>query len=227
MLETGDLLVTTDAAIALAGACGGGAGIITIAGTGHISMGRSADGRLARAGGWGYLFGDEGGGFWTACEAVRAAMRVHENWGTPTTLHARLLEATGHTDANDMMHDLYTAAWPRKRIAALSRIVDEEAANGDAESLHILHRGAAELLTISAIVRRNLFSETEPVRLSPIGSVWNSSPLRDRFVALWTAANPRNSFAPPALGPAAGALLEAFRIAATPVELHNLPDAEK
>ena len=227
MLQAGDLLVTTDAAIALAGACGGGAGIITIAGTGHISMGRAADGRLARAGGWGYLFGDEGGGFWTACEAVRAAMRVHENWGTHTTLHARLLAATGNTDANDMMHELYTAAWPRKRIAALSRIVDEEAESGDAEALDILQRGAAELYRISAIVRRNLFAENEPARLSPIGSVWNSQPLHDRFVQLWTAANPENSFATPAFGPAAGALLEAFRIAAIPVELHNLPDAEK
>ena len=53
MLTVDDLLVTTDAAIALAGACGGGPGIITIAGTGHISMGRGRDGKLARAGGWG------------------------------------------------------------------------------------------------------------------------------------------------------------------------------
>lgn len=227
MLTAQDLLVTTDAAIALAGACGGGPGIITIAGTGHISMGRGHNGKLARAGGWGYIFGDEGGGFWIAREAVRAAMRVHENWGTQTSLHARLLQATGHTEANAMMHAMYTADWPRKRLATLSRIVDEEAEAGDPEARDILQRGAAELMHISTIVRRNLFAPKDPARLSPIGSVWKSRILREKFVNLWTAANPFNTFAPPALGPAAGALLEAFRIAGVTAELHNLPDAEK
>ncbi len=227
MLRVDELLVTTDAAIALAGACGGGAGIITIAGTGHISMGRGADGRLARAGGWGYLFGDEGGGFWTACEAVRAAMRVHENWGVPSTLHARLLDATGHTDANAMMHAMYTADWPRKRLAALSRIVDEEAENGDTEACGILIRGAAELLKISVIVRRNLFRDDEPARLSPIGSMWKSRILRENFVSLWTGENRLNTFAAAALAPAAGALLEAFRISGVTITLHNLPETEK
>lgn len=227
MFPRTELLVTTDAAIALAGACGGGAGIITIAGTGHISMGRGPDGRTARAGGWGYIFGDEGGGFWIACQAVRAAMRVHEGWGATTALHGRLLEATGFTDANAMMHAFYTAEWPRKRVAALSRIIDEEAERGDAEAIDILRRGAAELLTISMAVRRNLFADAADARLSPVGSVWNCRLLRERFVELWTAANPANRFGPPVMGPAAGALLEAFRIAGVPATLTNLPESEK
>jgi N-acetylglucosamine kinase-like BadF-type ATPase len=227
MLSADELLVTTDAAIALAGACGGGAGMITIAGTGHISMGRGLDGRLARAGGWGYLFGDEGGGFWIACQAVRAAMRVHENWGTSTSLHGRLLAATGFEDANAMMHAMYTAEWPRKRVAALAPIVDDEAENGDLEARDILERGAAELMKISGIVRGNLFADDAAARLSPIGSVWRCRLLREHFVALWTRANPLNSFAPPAAGPAAGALFEAFRIGGISASPHNLPESEK
>ncbi|HEU0123202.1 MAG TPA: BadF/BadG/BcrA/BcrD ATPase family protein [Bryobacteraceae bacterium] len=227
MLTAADLLVTTDAAIALAGACGGGPGIITIAGTGHISMGRGPTGQLARAGGWGYLFGDEGGGFWIACQGVRAAMRVHEGWGPATTLHEKLLEATGHSDANVMMHALYTAAWPRKRIAALSRIVDVEAEAGDSAAIDILQRGAAELFTISNAVRGNLFGPAEEARLSPIGSTWKSRILSETFTGLWIASHPRNRFAPPALGPAAGALLEAFRLAGIHPDLQNLPETEK
>lgn len=227
MLAVEELLVTTDAAIALAGACGGGPGIITIAGTGHISMGRGADGQLARAGGWGYIFGDEGGGFWIACQAVRAALRVHENWGTSTTLHARLLAATGFSEANAMMHAMYTADWPRKRVAALSRLVDEEAEAGDPEAIDILTRGAAELMKISGIVRGNLFAPDEGARLSPIGSVWKSRLLRERFIQLWAGENPRNVFQEPAMGPAAGALLEAMRIGGVSPTLHNLPQTEK
>jgi N-acetylglucosamine kinase-like BadF-type ATPase len=126
-----------------------------------------------------------------------------------------------------MMHAFYTAEWPRKRVAALSRIVDEEAERGDAVAISILERGAAELITISGIVRGNLFAADEEARLSPIGSVWKSRILRESFVRQWGQANPYNVFAAPAMGPAAGALLEAFRIAGLSVELHHLPETEK
>src|SRR5258708_5661907 len=63
ILRTEHLLVTHDAAIALSGALAGGPGIITIAGTGSIAYGRNQAGQVARAGGWGYVFRDEGGGF--------------------------------------------------------------------------------------------------------------------------------------------------------------------
>jgi len=46
-------LLTTDAAVALTGATPEGQGIIVIAGTGSIAMGRNAEGRTARTGGWG------------------------------------------------------------------------------------------------------------------------------------------------------------------------------
>src|SRR5262249_10106068 len=53
ILRTNRLVVTTDAVTALAGATAEGQGIIVIAGTGSISFGRNAEGRSARAGGWG------------------------------------------------------------------------------------------------------------------------------------------------------------------------------
>jgi N-acetylglucosamine kinase-like BadF-type ATPase len=43
---------------------GDGAGILVLAGTGSIVLGRTARGRWARAGGLGPLLGDEGSGFW-------------------------------------------------------------------------------------------------------------------------------------------------------------------
>ena len=38
-----------------------GIGVVLVAGTGSIAMGRSPDGNLVRSGGWGPLLGDEGG----------------------------------------------------------------------------------------------------------------------------------------------------------------------
>src|SRR5262249_47105493 len=75
------VVVTNDAVIALTGATATGEGIITIAGTGSIAFGRNREGRTARAGGWGYIFGDEGSGFDIVRRAVRASLRMEEGWG--------------------------------------------------------------------------------------------------------------------------------------------------
>ena len=77
MLSVKKLMVTTDALIALTAAHAGGPGCITIAGTGNIAFARNAEGKVRRAGGWGYIFGDEGAGFDLTRQALRAALRQH------------------------------------------------------------------------------------------------------------------------------------------------------
>src|SRR5688572_15481058 len=53
-------LVVNDALVALVAGAGDNPGVVIVAGTGSIAYGRDAAGRAARAGGWGYLLGDEG-----------------------------------------------------------------------------------------------------------------------------------------------------------------------
>ena len=50
-----------------------GWGVALISGTGSFAFGQSRDGRSTRAGGWGYLFGDEGSGYAIALAGLRAA----------------------------------------------------------------------------------------------------------------------------------------------------------
>ncbi len=90
--------ITDDAFIALTGATGGGPGVIVIAGTGSIAYGRNASGHTARAGGWGYVFGDEGSAFDIVRHALRGALRQEEGWGTVTLLTDRLRHATPMAD---------------------------------------------------------------------------------------------------------------------------------
>ena len=151
ILRAAKLIVTHDAMIALSGATGGEPGVITIAGTGSIAFGRNQSGETARAGGWGYLFGDEGGGFDLVRQAMRAALRFEEGWGPPTTLRVRILEATGARDANGALHRLYTADYPRSRVAVFSRLVDEAAMSGDQVALEILHGAAQQLAMLDRL----------------------------------------------------------------------------
>ncbi len=219
LLRTDRLIVTTDAVIALSGATGGEAGIITIAGTGSIAFGRDAGGRTARAGGWGYLFGDEGGAFYIVRQALRAALRFEEGWGPATPLHGALLAATGAPTANDLLHRFYTTEFPRERIASYARLVDAEAGRGDAVAADILRSAAQELAAITMAVHARLFRPGERVRTAYVGGVFRSAVLLDTYRSLLEM-----EVAPPEYGPAAGALIEAYRAAGLAPRLSNLPD---
>jgi len=223
ILRTERLLVTTDALVALVGATAGQPGIITIAGTGSIAFGRNAQGKTARAGGWGYVFDDEGGAFDLTRQALRAALREEEGWGPPTVLHNLLLEACGAKSANELLHRFYTTEFPRERIASFSKLVDQAARQGDGVAQGILRKAAHELAALAGAVRRQLFQRGEAARVAYIGGVFRSSLLRQDFRAL-VEMEPGNACGPPAHGPAAGALLEAYHAAGLSPKLTNLPE---
>ncbi|MEZ5354072.1 MAG: BadF/BadG/BcrA/BcrD ATPase family protein [Bryobacteraceae bacterium] len=222
----GGLEVTHDGRIALSGAMAGGPGIIVIAGTGSISFGRGAAGKMARAGGWGYVFGDEGGAFDIARQALRASLRMEEGWGGGTALRRALLDATEAESANEMLHWFYRVDWPRSRIARLAPLVDEAARHGDAAAREILHGAAQSLAMLAGAVRGQLFEEGEPVGVAWIGGVFQSEIVRARFQAVCELSGDVRCGAP-AMGPAAGALLEAYRLRGLTVPLTNVPEMEK
>ena len=72
------VVVVNDALVALEAGAPGQAGVVVISGTGSISYGRDGRGQAARSGGWGYVLGDEGSGYWIGRAALRAVLREAE-----------------------------------------------------------------------------------------------------------------------------------------------------
>ena len=223
MIVAGRMTVTHDALIALSGATSGQPGVIAIAGTGSIAFGRNAGGKTVRAAGWGYMFGDEGSGFYITRQALRAALRSEEGWGPVTSLRSVLLDATGAADVNELLHRLYTPEFPRSRIAGLARLVDGAAENGDEIARHILTEAAQQLAIIVAAVRGQLFQSGEPAHVSYAGGVFGSRILLERFRML-VEMEEGNRFSAPAYGPAAGALIEAYQAAEIRCTLSNVQE---
>jgi N-acetylglucosamine kinase-like BadF-type ATPase len=204
--------VTHDAAIALAGATAGQPGIVVIAGSGSIAFGRNVEGCTARAGGWGYLFGDEGSAFWIAREAMRAALRWEEGWGVPTSLRARLLDATGARNLNDLLHRCYTPEFARPRVADLARMVHHAAEQGDLKALEILDAAARELALLALAVRGQLFPGRKPALTSYSGGVFRSRIVLNRFRD-WIMSEAGVQVMPPVYEPVIGALLGSYAAA--------------
>jgi N-acetylglucosamine kinase-like BadF-type ATPase len=227
LVKANHYLITHDAWVALAGATARQPGVVTIAGTGSIAFGKNRGGRSARAGGWGYIFGDEGGAFDIVRQALRAALRYEEGWGEPTALRDYLLgkrtanalcglaEETGAPDAatsaNDLLHRWYRAGSSRDQVAALAPLVDQAAAAGDRVANDILKNAAQQLAALAASVRGQLFPG-EPALVSYWGGVFRSAAIRERFRML-VELDSLNRFTPPRHSPALGALLEAYALA--------------
>jgi N-acetylglucosamine kinase-like BadF-type ATPase len=215
------LIVTDDALIALSGAMAGEPGVITISGTGSIAFGRNAHGERARAGGWGYIFGDEGSSFDITRRALRAALRFEEGWGPATSLHRVLLDTTRSANANELLHRFYTSDFPRRVVAGFSRLVDHAAGAGDAEAIRIISEAAQELLVITKAVSRKLFGR-ESANVAFLGGAFRSDLLLRQFQAL--IENEGDRVRAPRFGPAAGALIEAYQSTGLKVQLSNVPE---
>ena len=212
LLRADRLLVTTDAEIALAGAVEAGQGIVVIAGTGSIALGRGGSGRLVRAGGWGYIFGDEGSAFDIVRQALRAALRMEEGWGPPTTLRDLLLEATAAPTSNELLHRFYTPHWYRAKVASLAPLVDRAAGAADPIAVEILSAAAHHLATLAGSVRAQIWKDEEAVEVAYLGGVFRSMLLLERF-RLLIELESGNRCSPPKHSAAEGALLEADRAA--------------
>jgi N-acetylglucosamine kinase-like BadF-type ATPase len=119
-------------------------GIAVIAGTGSVAWGIDADGRQARSGGWGYLLGDEGSGYWLAREAVRRALHRHDLGKQPDSLDTEVLALNGVHLPTELI-SLFHSGAGRTYWAAQSSAVFDAARSGHEEAAALIDRAAADL----------------------------------------------------------------------------------
>jgi len=126
-----------------------------IAGTGSLALGRSADGRLVRAGGLGFMLGDEGSAWWIGHQAIVRSLRSLEDRDLPTTLIPELLKACRLTAPADFVAWVHHDA-SKADIAAVAPVVAQAAQNQDVLALDILKKASGELaLLVTSVVSRS------------------------------------------------------------------------
>jgi N-acetylglucosamine kinase-like BadF-type ATPase len=92
LTRSGTVVVVNDARLVLP-AAGVGEGVGVICGTGSSAIGNYAD-REAHSGGWGYLLGDEGSGYWVVREALKVLLDRNDDERPLGQLGRQLMEAT-------------------------------------------------------------------------------------------------------------------------------------
>ena len=142
--------VLSDAEAALIGAFTGGPGVVVIAGTGSVAIGRGSSGRLLRAGGFGHVFGDKGGGFWLVREGISRALEAIDGLRGETGLVA-LIEG----EPRDFVLGLMEGDMVR-RTASLAPRVIALADDGDETALEIVGEGLRHLVGLASSLTQRL-----------------------------------------------------------------------
>jgi N-acetylglucosamine kinase-like BadF-type ATPase len=148
--------IVHDAVPVLAAGSPEGWGIALVAGTGSFAFGQSREGRSCRAGGWGFLFGDEGSGYAIAVAGLRAAAQAADGRGPATRLLGAFLEHLQLPSPEALIPIVYHIAGDRAAVAALAEVVLKTAGQNDATARELLDQAARDLAQLVAAVARRL-----------------------------------------------------------------------
>ena len=137
----------------LAAALDHGDGIVVNAGSGSSVTGRRGD-RIERAGGWGHILGDAGGGYSLSMQALRLILREHDLHRAEMDFTAKILHALSLNNFDELVRWVQTA--DKMEIAMLAPVVFEAGAAGDARMMEIIEEGARVLCEYTEAVADRL-----------------------------------------------------------------------
>jgi len=139
-------------------------GIVTISGTGMITVGFSPGSmEQLRASGMGPLLGDRGSGYDIGVDLLRKVCEADDGRGPKTIMTSMLLE---HLKLSSVM-DLIGWAYGDKewsRFAALSRIVYKAYSKGDEMAVEVIKGAASDLAcSVMAVVKRSTYKLSDEI----------------------------------------------------------------
>jgi N-acetylglucosamine kinase-like BadF-type ATPase len=176
------IMVESDGMIALLGATLGKPGIIVIAGTGSFVLGMDAGGRTFRAGGWGPILGDEGGGATLGREAIRGMLRAEDGREPATSLRRAILDHFHVRTPDELVTRIYRRPQTPREYARLWPLLLREAGQGDKLARSMLRKGGEELAQTIEVVARGLRSRNRTIPVIFAGGVLSCDSLLRRTI---------------------------------------------
>ncbi len=176
-----EIVIHTDVAVAFDDAFPAGPGILLLAGTGSVALGRGPTGAMARCGGWGADFGDEGGGAWIGRRALSIVAAASDGREPGTALTGAMLTATESDEVTDLI--AWAADATAARFATLAPAVFQVADGGDLRANALLDMATEELALHARALARQLFADERaavPIALTG-GLLGPRMPLRKRL----------------------------------------------
>lgn len=207
-----NVVVVTDAEIALYATTLGKSGLVVIAGTGSVCLGKNDEDKSAISGGWGPLAGDEGGGVGIARDALHAVAKASDGRGKATELSERASEYFRAAGPENLIVAIYSPQVDNTRIAGFARLVVESALDGDKIAVDILNDAGRELGIAAVAVITKLKLQNQKVPIGCVGSIFNAGKiLTEPMLETVRKIAPNAFLTEPLMPPAHAAALMAMR----------------
>jgi glucosamine kinase len=192
LVRSGRVVVTNDAVTSYLGAIGFEPGAVVAAGTGVIALAGDRDGNFARSDGWGYILGDDGGGYYIGRRGLASALRAHDGRGGSQGLLQRAKDEFGKPES---LRDLvYSSPNPAGEVARFAREVAEAAREGDSVAEEIWAISAREVAQTATAALGRVFVPDAPVSVSWTGNLFEArdlmlQPFQQQVAAIWPKAS--------------------------------------
>jgi glucosamine kinase len=175
--------VGTDAEAAFEAAFDGGPGMLLIAGTGSVGLGRAGDGRFVRVGGWGAALGDEGSAYWMVMQALGCAARADDGRAAPTKLAAAFMDRLRLGDLRELIP--WVAGASKRDVAGLAPVVLDTAGAGDAVAASVVTDAVVALRShVIALLERMELVDDPPQLALAGGLLVEGGPARPLLLEL-------------------------------------------
>jgi glucosamine kinase len=191
MVRSVRVVVTTDAVTSYLGAIGFEPGAVIAAGTGVIALAGDRDGNFAHGDGWGYMLGDDGGGYYVGRRGLASALRAHDGRGGSESLKRRAYDCFGPLEL--IKKRVYEAPNPVSEVARFAPDVAEAAREEDPVASGIWADASREVtLTVTAALSR-LFEPGASVTVSWTGGLFDVrdlmlEPFKLNVAEMWPTA---------------------------------------
>jgi len=191
LVRTTRVMVTTDAVISYLGAIGFEPGAVAAAGTGVIALAGDREGNAARSDGWGYILGDDGGGYYIGRRGLASALRAHDGRGGSEALLLRAKKVFGAPGS--LKDHVYRSSNPACEVARFAREVAEAAREGDLAASEIWATAAREVARTATAALDQLFTPNTSVTVSWTGNLFDArdlmlQPFQRQLAVMWPAA---------------------------------------
>jgi N-acetylglucosamine kinase-like BadF-type ATPase len=167
-IKTKSLTIVNDGLIGFRSGTDSKWGVCLIASTGANCYGITKTGKEVKAGGWGYLIGDQGSGYAIGKKILEKLMKEYDGREMESGIGDKVLHYLNLTNIPELMDWVYHQTEVVERIASLSRIIPE------VDSDYIWEETTDELFSAYKAVFRKLdlgLDDTLPVVL--IGGLFN------------------------------------------------------
>lgn len=164
--------IVNDGIIAHAALLQGKDGILTISGTGSVSIGVH-NGMEKLAGGWGHILGDEGSGYWIAMQVFIKMTQEEDAGFNYSDLTKLILAKLGYRSVLELKKFIYSAT--KAEIASFVPIIVQQAKAGDDFSKNILKQAGYHLAKTTLAVCKKLNFDNN-VTIAIKGSILTNIP---------------------------------------------------